>query len=397
MVAALIGLRLPESVPLAAIGDGGEHALVRRLVAAIRATEIDDIHISGCVTAGAIVVPTALVTAARVQADGDALLAGIAAGYRTAIAFAGAFGGASILYRGIWPTYLAAPVAAAATAASIRGLDAAARARALRLAIARTNSVLDRSAPRWLALGCAAVDGLVAADAAAAGLDAGDTAVQRWAEQAGVSLDATVLERAVALDTIDCKTFPTSRQGYAAIETFRSLRRVHPDRPVARIAVAVPMQYLAMVGSTGRPRSRIESMTAVAWQMALAEHAPDALYDVARHNIPQDPALDGFAARVTVAADARLTELYPEFWAGKVRIEYADGGSIEAEDLSPAGSKALGWPELIAKAGRLASANGIAAERIARLLAQARVAGRSQPVALRDWIEAADLEAAPPL
>ncbi|MDB5718739.1 MAG: 2-methylcitrate dehydratase family protein [Sphingomonas bacterium] len=394
LIATLIGLRLPESAPLERIGDGGAYALVRRLVAATRATEIDDIHISGCITPGSVVIPAAIVTASAHRASTEAMLRGVAAGYQAGIALAAAAGGATIVYRGIWPTYLAAPFAAAAAAAVARGMDGAMTAAALRLAIVRTTAVVDRAGPRWLSLGSAAVEGLVAADAAAAGMDAGGAVLDNWAEQCGLTLDAGALAGPSQLGSIDCKTFPTSRQGLAAIEAFRSLRARDPGRRIAGITVKVPQPYVGMVGAIARPRNRVESMTSVAWQMALAEYRPDLLLEVARDDLPQNSRLDAFAALVEVAGDERLTSLYPRCWSARVRIAYVDGGWSETEDLSPAGSRRLGWGGLHAKALALADANGIARDRVDRLLAAAQGSAPGDIVAIDHYLDRQELAAA---
>ena len=80
--------------------------------------------------------------------------------------------GPQILYRGIWPTYLAAPVAAAATAARLLGLDEARTGHALSLAFMLMAGGVGRihGAPsgRWFLYANAVAGGVAAAEAARA-------------------------------------------------------------------------------------------------------------------------------------------------------------------------------------------------------------------------------------
>src|SRR4029078_9056976 len=101
-------------------------------VALARLSEIDDIHLAAMITPGAIVVPSALTIAASLPdvTQGD-LTAAIAVGYEAMIRLGAAIDGPSVLYRGIWPSYFAAPFGAAAFAPRLMRLDEAQTAPAL--------------------------------------------------------------------------------------------------------------------------------------------------------------------------------------------------------------------------------------------------------------------------
>src|SRR6516164_6889251 len=97
-----------------------------------RASEIDDIHLASMTTPGGIVIPAALTLASATPAVTlDDLTAATLAGYEAMIRLGGAIDGPSVLYRGIWPTYFAAPFAVAAVTARILKLDAKKTANAL--------------------------------------------------------------------------------------------------------------------------------------------------------------------------------------------------------------------------------------------------------------------------
>ena len=84
-----------------------------------------------------------------------------------------AIDGPSVLYRGIWPSYFAAPFGVAAVAARLMRLDARQTAHALATALIMaapgTGHHAAVTTARWLAVGHAAARGLQAAQAAQAG------------------------------------------------------------------------------------------------------------------------------------------------------------------------------------------------------------------------------------
>lgn len=335
------------------------------LVATTRATEVDDIALSGCVTPGSVIVPTALVIAEEQQAGPDALHAAIIVGYEAMIGFATAIGGAAILYRGIWPTLAAAPIGAAATAARLRGLDRQTTRHALALAIGRSAWWTHKGLPRWLQLGHAAVDGVLAAEAASAGFTTGEGVLDGWAAAAGVTLDPTGLTGLRPwIEAVDTKDFPTARQGLSAIQAFADLHALQPVTGRDRIEIALPAAYRAMVGGTGMPNERIASMLSAAYQMALIVHAPDRLHDAARTPPLASPEIADFLARVTVHEDRALDLHYPAAWGARVTIVTPDGLRRGRSLLDPEGSavRPFGWSALAAKAAALARANAVPAE-----------------------------------
>src|SRR5712691_11540609 len=89
-----------------------------------RLSEIDDIHLASMTTPGAIVIPGALTIAGALPGlQADDVTAAILAGYEVMTRLGRAIDGPAILYRGIWPTYFAAPFGVAAVAARLFRLD----------------------------------------------------------------------------------------------------------------------------------------------------------------------------------------------------------------------------------------------------------------------------------
>src|SRR5258708_428577 len=87
-----------------------------------------------------------------------------------------ALDGPSILYRGIWPTCVAAPFAVAAVASRLLGLTETQAAHALGIALVIASPGVGRpsgtTTSRWLAIGNAARNGVTAALSAQSGFTA---------------------------------------------------------------------------------------------------------------------------------------------------------------------------------------------------------------------------------
>lgn len=356
--ALVVGLQTHEGRLLrhsAQRASGGGAALdfaerCRLYVGATRATEIDDIDVASCTTVGSVVVPVAVAVAARQpRADGRALLAAVVAGYDAMQRLGRAIGGARLVYRGVWPTYVSAPFAAAATAAKLLGLDAAATEGALALALTRTSAApaaaLARFGFRYYSLGCAAVEGADAASAAAAGVEADKDALAAFAERIGAALDATALVRTAGapwlVREIDSKPWPTSRQALASVAAFRELELTRASvEAIERIVVAVPGAYRAMVDRAAPPAQRIESMIGVQYQFALAAFAPEKLYDAIRTEVPTPPEYAALMAKIEVRADEALEARFPRQWGGRVTVRFRSGEERTHEVLDPDGAAA---------------------------------------------------------
>lgn len=361
-IATVLGWRLAESAPLHRMAQG-VHGRIRALVAATRTTEVDDIILSGAVTPGSVVVPAALVLASDRRIDTARLHEAIVCGYEAMAGFAAAIDGAQALYRGVWPTLAAGPIGSAAVASSILGLDEDATNRALALAICRSLWWMPQGLPRWLQLGHAAVDGVLAAEAAAAGFSAPADVWDGWAGAAGISLDPARLAPAERphIFSAETKSFPTARQGLCAIQAFAQLHREIPVGASDRIDLALPSVYAAMVGGTMLPNGRMFSLVSAPYQMALLVHAPERLYDVGREELLSDSVIESFLGQVTVSVDPLLDALYPRVWPARVTIASPDGSTRmrEVHDAEGGDRHPAGWQDLAAKARSLAHANAL--------------------------------------
>jgi 2-methylcitrate dehydratase PrpD len=339
VVAALAGANIAEGRALQDFGgDAGFLDQIGRQAAAARLTEIDDIHLASCTTPSAGIVPVALRLAAHLRAfDPERVAGAIWVGTEITTRLGLAVNGPQVLYRGIWPSYLAAPVGAAATAARMLGLDETCTAHALSLALMLIAGGVGRihGAPsgRWFLYANAVAGGVAAALAARAGY-AGDPELldKNWlADTHGIALDPDMLiDKLGAVSvypSLSMKPFCSAKQAIAAVETFRALLQegVRADT-IDKVRVRVPKAYAAMIATRAVPGARQSTMVSVAHQMALAALAPQRLYEVDRSMPDVDAAVTRLAHKIEVLPDAALEAFYPQHWPAEVEVE--SGGKI---------------------------------------------------------------------
>src|SRR5262245_63985168 len=143
-----------------------------------RHTEIDDIHTPSCTTPSSVTVPTALaLVRAGAISDPERVASAIWVGTELLVRLGVAIDGARILYRGVWPTYFAAPLATAAIAARLGSLSEEETAHALSLALmltaGRSGRFQGRLPGRSVVLGMAVSAGVRAAQSARQGVGGG--------------------------------------------------------------------------------------------------------------------------------------------------------------------------------------------------------------------------------
>jgi 2-methylcitrate dehydratase PrpD len=352
VVAARVGALIPEGRALQSLGDDGAPAIrIGRQAAAIRLTEIDDIHLPSCTTPSAGIVPVALMLAAREQKfDPGEVASAIWVGTEIMTRIGVAVRGPQILYRGIWPTYLAAPVAAAATSARLMGMSEARTGHALSLAVMLMAGGVGRihGAPsgRWFLYANAVAAGVAAAEAARADYR-GDPDIldKTWlTDSHGIALDHDRLTEKLGVSTVyaalSLKPFCSAKQGIAAIEAFRAIldRGVRAET-ISKVRVRVPPAYAGMIATRAEPGARQSTTVSVAHQIALAALDAERLYDVDRSAAKADAEVAEFAAKVEIIADARLDAYYPKHWPAEVDVEA--GGEVHQQRIV----EAIGDPE----------------------------------------------------
>jgi 2-methylcitrate dehydratase PrpD len=323
--------------------DGGSVALdLATRCALARLSEIDDIHLASMTTPGAIVIPGVLTLAATMpEAKAQDVTAAILAGYDVMTRLGRAIDGPTALYRGIWPSYFAAPCGIAAVAARLLKLDTQAVANALALALTLAAPGVGHhnaaTTARWFAVGNAARNGLAAALAAKAGFTSDLKLIEGTFLSGvyGVTPDGAALTNrlgeSAALAEVSFKPWCAARQTMAATQALKEIIEsgVEPAT-MTEIKAVVPPPHLKMVDHGVAAGDRASHLTSLPYCMAVAAMAPDLASDVGQSPASVPPALRAFMDKITVEADERLLSDYPRAWAARVSVA---AGSARHERL----------------------------------------------------------------
>lgn len=358
----------PSTRPV--LGHGIKASLLRAIFAecaATRCTEIDDIHLESCTTPGSVVVPTALSLASSGDIkSGPDLISAVVAGYELMIRMGLAVDGPRVLYEGVWPTYVGAPVAAAATTACALKLDYAVTVHALAIALTMSSGVSGRIrtglSSRWITLGSAAEAGVMAAFAANNGFAGDEGVLDREGGPLASLFKARArlvedLGRAFFITRTSLKPYPSARQALSAIEAFRGILTAHAIEPrtIDEVVVHVPGAVAAMINNAQLPVSRLESIVGLQYQMALAAFYPEVLFDVNREFLPDDQEIVDFMKKVLVQRSEELEKEYPRIWPARVEVRCGSNRfASEVMCLTWDSCEELGWEEIEAKFGRVA-------------------------------------------
>lgn len=313
--------------------------------ATIRLTEIDDIHMTSCTTPSSVVVSTALVLA--VGEEPRLFTEALCAGYEVMTRVGTAIDGPNVVYQGIWPTYCAAPMGAAAVAARLLKLDPGKTADALGMALAMTSGAPggpSSPSPRWLLLGLAVRAGCSAALAAAEGYTIDRKLLDDdWLTRThGIRCDPTSLlaepQNGAAITSLSLKPYCAAKQCMAAIEAFRQLLgQGISASEISSLRVAVPPAYSAMIGHRHANSGRIPRITSAAYNIALAACEPEGLADIARPDRTHDSQIAALMERVEVVADEALSRYYPAHWPARAEARLRNGHTASSLVLDAPG------------------------------------------------------------
>jgi 2-methylcitrate dehydratase PrpD len=302
-----------------------------------RLSEIDDIHLASMITPGGIVIPAALSMAQRLpHVDSADVVAAILAGYEIMTRFGRAIDGPAVLYRGIWPTYFAAPLGTAAAAARLFKFDSATSAQALALALTLAAPGVGQhhaqTTSRWFAIGAAARNGLAAAFAARRGftsdLDLIEGNFLKGVFGITPDIGALMQERCAdaALAEVSFKPWCAARQTMAATQAFKEI--IDSGIAVAGIdgitAYVLP-PHRKMIDHGVKPGDRASHLTSVPYCMAVAALASQELFKLAPSaSVPECVA--ALMQKIKIENDETLLADYPGSWPARVRVNVGGVG-----------------------------------------------------------------------
>ena len=358
VLAMLAGQRTDEGAAFKAFfarTEGRSLAGLSAMAASMRLSEIDDIHRASGVTASAIALPVALAMH-RLSPVAPARFAdAVMVGQTLAVQLSLALGGASLMARGLWPSYLVAPFGAAATAGRMLGLSPERMAHALAMALAQTPRIVGRSTgerpARWLLFANAVRSGCLAALAADDGVDGDVTLLSpAWLQAVGghAAGDSSAHAQYLSLwrpqsvvHALSIKPHCAAKQTLSAVHALQVLLQGGLQASaIESMELRVPTAYAGMIDREPPSASRLASMVSVRWQLALTALAPALLDDVRRVPTAQAQALNQFAAKVQVLADTELDPLYPATWPAHL-VVHAGGQRHELRVMDSKGDPAL--------------------------------------------------------
>jgi 2-methylcitrate dehydratase PrpD len=334
LLAATAGARTAEGRVLRAVLPKTSVAdAVGMQAAIVRHTEIDDIHTRSCTTPSSVAVPTAFGLAhASGTYDPKRIASAIWVGTELMTRLGAAIDGARILYRGVWPTYFAAPLGAAAVTARMASLTVDQTTHALSLALMRTagrsGRFHGRIPGRSVILAMAVADGVRAAEAARQGVggdpDLLDGPWLRDAQGLKADLDALAsgLGRGSVYPQLSLKPFCSAKQAIAATEALMTLIDQEALSPgaITKVIVRVPPPYTRMIATKPEASSRSSTIVSAGYQLGLAAMARPRLYDIDRADAKLEPAALAFAGKVEIVADESLLEFFPACFPAEVEV-----------------------------------------------------------------------------
>ncbi len=333
LIAAVAGGQTTEGRALRKVLPRGCVADAAGLMAAvIRHTEIDDIHTRSCTTPSSVTVPAALALARETgHCDSDMVASAIWVGTELMTRLGVAIDGAYVLYRGLWPTYFAAPLGTAAVASRMLGLNQSETAHALSLALmlsaGRSGRFQGALPGRSVILAMAAANGIRAAQAAKDGVG-GDPALLDgpWLRDAhGIEAKVEALTAGLGKGSVypqmTIKPFCSAKQAIAAIEALMAIvdDGVAPDA-ITKVVVRVPPPYSRMIAMKPEAGVRSSTIVSAAFQMGLAAYRRERLYDVERDNAMSETAALAFAGKVEIVPDESLLEFFPATFPAEVEV-----------------------------------------------------------------------------
>lgn len=351
--AAAIGLRDRLPAPSAALVNGTlAHAL-----------DFDDTHVPSILHPSASIVPAALAAAEQAGASGQRLLAAIAVGNEIAIRLGNAgydpaINNSVFFERGLHATSICGAVGAAAAAGVALGLAEVEIAHAMAIACSMGAGLLEANraggSVKRMHCGWAAHSGVVAAQAAAAGLTGPPTVLEGrfgfFQAYCGETYDEVALlgELGERWETASCfmKPYPTNVFTHTGIDAALALReRGLKPEDVASVRIGAAAATLRTIANPReakiRPESGYHAQFSGPFTFALALRGGGGLgvyLDDFTDEAVRDPLNLDVAVRVTHESDPRCEAIFPLHFPSIVTVTTKDGHELVEEVLANRGT-----------------------------------------------------------
>lgn len=378
---------------------------------AAHSIEYDDLHNSSSTHPGVVIFPSALAAASMAGADGEAFLLGAAIGYEVMGRVGRAAGPAGQYRRYLHPTSTCGALGAAATTASILGLDVETTVSALGIAATMAGGSMqfleDGAWTKRLHPGLAARGGIQAALLAKAGFYGGEDGIGgSKGFLVSVSDEARPERLLEGFGDGDLEVTETSLKAHTCcrykqgpIDALLALRAAHRLTPeeVAEVELGLVSAGVDIIAepveAKRAPRNVVEAQFSMPYGAAVAlcdGRADLAQYDETRLS---DPRVKALMARVHYRTDPALDARYPAHWPAWARITTRDGRVLEAQVDDPKGDPGnpLSPAELRAKCDALMGQAYSDERREAIVHVTERL---DEPGAFKTWIDLLSADAA---
>jgi 2-methylcitrate dehydratase PrpD len=316
--------------------------------------DYDDTHGEALLHISSVVGPAALAVAERVGASGSELMTAMIAGAEVGLRIASPVGH-KLLVRGLHPTGIVGPFAAAATASRLLGLDSARTAHALGLAGSQAAGLRqgsqDGSWVKRLHSGWAAQAGITAAALAARGFTGPGAVLEGIyglyaALLPGESFSADMIceglgERWLYPETT-YKPYPNGSWNHASMSAVAQI--MHTERisyaDIGRIDCSLPpVGFVAVCQPRDvrlRPKTAYHMKFSLPYSVAILTVLGHANADDYSPATLTDSRISSLAARVHCHADPQLE---PRSFPARVSITTTDGRRFSADVKAQKGSK----------------------------------------------------------
>jgi 2-methylcitrate dehydratase PrpD len=310
--------------------------------------ELDDIHKTSTVHAGAPVISAALAVAERERADGHAFLLAVALGYEAALRIGEAVNPSH--YRYWHPTGTAATFGAAAAAGSLLKLNAAQMLDALGSAGTQAAGLwefnADGAMSKHLHPGKAAMNGVLSADLARLGFTGasrileGERGFFRAMSAAydesritdGLGERWKISENCYKLHSCCGHTHTAidvaQRHRPPVLQSLADIRDIHIETYASGYEIVKEM----------RPRTPYQAKFSIAYCVAVALLDGRAGLDQFTPERMSDPAVTAILERTRVTVAEDLTAKYPVAWPARLTVTLANGDTLRGAADFPRGN-----------------------------------------------------------
>jgi 2-methylcitrate dehydratase PrpD len=332
--------------------------------------DFDDTHAAGTLHPGAPVIPAALAAAEMTNASGATTLAAIIVGYEVICRVALALPAGEHYERGFHPTATCGAFGAAAAAARVFGLDAAAVASALGIALSQTAGSLqflqNGAWTKRFQVGWSAMAGLVAATLASKGFKGAGEAIEgkhgflrSYAPAPSPQRVTQDLGTVYELMATGVKPYPSCRYGHAGVDAALAIRAEHnlQAHEISKVVYGLSNAGMLLVGAPAHqkanPRNIVDGQFSAPFVLSAA--LATGVMRLDSYELLHDLQIRTLMSKVRCEHDSEIEAEFPINMSGKLTV-HARGQIFVKKIIVPRGepSNFLSGDEMLAKFATLA-------------------------------------------